>query len=52
MTIFSKFLAFIIIELTKHYVAKIKRTTVDGAGSGEKEKRLRDKIRKRWEGVK
>lgn len=52
MTVFLKFLALLATELIKHYTGKIKRTTVDGAGPGEVEKRLRDKIRKRWSKVK
>jgi hypothetical protein len=48
MTVFLKFLALLAAELIKHYTAKIRRTTVDGIGSGEREKRLRDKIRNRW----
>jgi len=38
-------IAVILIELIKHYSDKLKRTSVDGAGSGQREKRLRDKIR-------
>jgi hypothetical protein len=48
MTIFLKFLALLATELIKHYTGKIKRTVIDGAGSGKRERRLRDKIRDRW----
>jgi hypothetical protein len=48
MTAILKVVALIIFEILKHYTPKMRRTTIDSNGSGEREKRLRDKIKNRW----
>lgn len=48
MTIFLKFLSLFFMELIKHISAKAKPKQTEAAGSGELEKRLRDKIKEQW----
>ena len=43
-----KFAALVAIDLIKHYTAQIKHTTIDSAKTGKREKRLREKIKDRW----
>jgi hypothetical protein len=50
MTTLLKFLALLALELIKHYGEKLKPTTVDSTKPGDRERRLRDKIKKRWDG--
>jgi hypothetical protein len=48
MTAVFKAIAYMLLELIKHYAPKMRKTTINGAGAGEREARLRDKIKKQW----
>lgn len=48
MRTFIRIAVAILLEVADHYIGQVKHTHTDGPGSGDREKRLREKIREQW----